>query len=148
MPSYAPGWPRPGGASIKALKGSALIASSINLESGTDIAVLPKPTNTDYFPKGKATDQWIVWGATYVVQAAGGNGGAFVMDGGVSHTANTMDQAVIASLYTGNAISASVFFPQGVKISPGSNVLLDRIANGGSNKNFVTVYATRIVSSG
>lgn len=143
---YSLGWKRGGGASVEALKNSAVTTtSSLNLRThGNPILILPSPANTSFFTDGKNSDYWVVWAIT--ISSAGALLGTAFYDPGITHANNTMDSAVFNVLTTKGKKAETIKFPQGIKITSGFGVGVDRLVFSGGSDALITIHASRVTA--
>jgi len=144
--AYTPGWKRQEGASVEGLKDSAVTtASSINLKTyGTPYVFLPAPSNTSYFPEGKSSDYWVVWSIT--IATAGVLWGGSFYDPAIAHSDQTIDDAVFLVLTTKAKKAETIRFPQGIKITPGYGVGVDKLVFSGGSEALINIHASRVIS--
>jgi len=144
--SYTEGWKRGGGASVEALKNSAVTtASSLDLTThGNPTLILPSPANTTFFTDGKNSDYWVVWAIT--MTSDGTLLASAYYDAGISHSNNAIDDAVFSINSTKGKKAQMVKFTQGIKITPGFGVGVDRLVFSGGSNALITIHASRVIA--
>ena len=138
MPSYAPGWPRPGGPGVAQVKeGSPFSFSSISGPVSGD-AVLPQPGNATYYPKGSSTDFYFIWGL------CAANTHATPFQGSLFSDFDDPAQPIGANNFllfsSSKSANFSMMLPQPVKLPAGAGLKV--AVNSTAGTTMLTIYFT------